>query len=75
MKNRKTERSTHQLWAEFRFGVVGALLSNPPEPGELRLRLKALSETEWTHPIDGQKFRVSLPTIERWYYASLKQEK
>ncbi len=75
MKNKKTERSPHQLWAEFRFGVVGALLANPAEPGELRRRLKALSETEWQHPIRGEKFRVSLPTIERWYYQSLKQGK
>lgn len=75
MKKQKTERSSHQLWAEFRFGVVGALLSNPPDKGELRLRLKLLSETEWTHPTTGQKFKISLPTVERWYYASLKQDK
>lgn len=75
MKKNKTERPLHQLWAEFRFGVVGALLSSPPMAGELRLRLKALSETEWTHPISDEKFRMSLPTIERWYYASLKRDK
>jgi len=67
MKKQKTERSSHQLWAEFRFGVVGALLANPPEAGVLRLRLKELSETEWQHPIRGEKFKVSLSTIERWY--------
>jgi putative transposase len=75
MKKQKTERSSHQLWAEFRFGVVGALLSSPPDKGELRLRLKQLSETQWTHPIAGSKFKFSLPTIERWYYLSLKQTK
>lgn len=75
MKKSEAVRSPHQLWAEFRFGVIGALLSNPPEPGELRSRLKQLSETEWKHPISGMKFRVSLPTVERWYYASSKQDK
>lgn len=75
MKDRKTGRSPHQLWAEFRFGVVGALLANPPEAGELRLRLKELSKTEWEHPTREGKFTVSLPTIERWYYQCLKQGK
>jgi len=75
MKKLKNDRSSHQLWAEFRFGVVGALLASPPEPGALRSRFKELSETEWRHPISGETFTLSLPTIERWYYASLKQEK
>ena len=68
-------RSTHQLWAEFKFGVVGGLLSNPPGLGELKQRLKILAETDWKHPIKEIQFRISLPTIERWYYASLKQNK
>jgi transposase InsO family protein len=71
----KTERSIHQLWAEFRFGVIGALLSNPPRCQELRKRLKELSETEWKHPVEERKLKLSLPTIERWYYKSLNQEK
>ena len=75
MQNKKEVKSSHQLWAEFRFGVVGALLSNPADSGELRSRLKQLSETEWKHPISGEKYRFSLPTIERWYYSSLKQDK
>jgi len=75
MKNENEIKSPHQLWAEFRFGVIGALLANPPESGELRLRLKQLSETEWTHPILGEKYRISLPTIERWYYRSSNQDK
>jgi len=75
MKKCETLRSSHQAWAEFRFGVVGGLLSNPPAPGELRSRLKQLSETEWKHPLRDEKFKLSLPTLERWYYASLKQGK
>ena len=75
MTRTKTERATHQLWAEFRFGVIGALLSNPPGPSELRSRLTQLSETQWRHPIKAEVFKLSLPTIERWYYASHKQAK
>lgn len=75
MKNTESANSSHQLWAEFRFGVIGGLLSNPPDPGDLRSRLKHLSETQWRHPLRGEKFQVSLPTVERWYYASSKQGK
>lgn len=75
MKNTKKEKSSHQLWAEFRFGVIGSLLSCPPEQGDLRSRMKILSETDWRHPIHGEKYRISIPTIERWYYRSSKQNK
>lgn len=75
MQKTKNEKSSHQLWAEFRFGVIGALLSNPPGAGELRLRLKNLSETEWKHPINEKKFRISVSTIERWYYFCLRRDK
>lgn len=72
---KKSERSSHQRWAEFRFGVVGALLANPPPAGELRARLKELAEIKWAHPLKEERFQVSLPTVERWYYASQSQEK
>lgn len=75
MSKEKLARSTHQLWAEFKFGVIGGLLSSPPGPGELKQRLKELAETEWKHPIKEEKFKISLSTVERWYYASLKQTK
>jgi len=75
MENVKADRSSHQLWAEFRFGVVGALLASPPEAGELRAQLKELAKRQWTHPVRGCRYLVSLPTIERWYYKSLNQEK
>lgn len=75
MKKKKIARSSHQLWAEFRFGVIGGLLSNPPEKQELKKRIKELSEIDWAHPIEERKFRVSFPTIERWYYSSLNQDK
>lgn len=75
MKKSKAERSSHQLWAEFRFGVIGGLLSSPPETRELKSRLKALAAIEWKHPVNGKRFRVSLPTLERWYYISKQKEK
>src|SRR5271165_1068789 len=75
MKNKNAERSSHQLWAEFRFGVIGGLLADPPEKGDLKGRLQVLAKTQWTHPIKGNKYQIPVPTIERWYYKSLNQEK
>lgn len=75
MKKNKTESSSHQRWAEFRFGVVGALLANPPEAGDLQNRFRELAKIEWQHPLKDEKFTVSLSTIERWYYQSFKQGK
>jgi transposase InsO family protein len=75
MSKTKNGRSKHEVMAEFRFGVVGALLANPPEESELQNRMRELAKTEWTHPLTGNKFLVSFATIERWYYASLSQEK
>lgn len=56
------------LWARLRFSIVGPLLSAPPEPGELKERLKELSERTWRHPTTGEAVRFGLSTIERWYY-------
>jgi transposase InsO family protein len=39
------------------------------------VRLNELATKEWRHPIVGESFRISLPTIERWYYQSLKHDK
>ena len=68
MGENKNTRSPHQLWAEFRFGVVGGLLSSPSESGELSERLRQLSEKDWRHPITEEAVKFSVPTIERWYY-------
>ena len=75
MKSKDITQTSHQLWAEFRFGVIGSLLSSPPGPGELRSRLRELAGAEWKHPVSGEKFKISLPTVERWYYFSLKKSK
>lgn len=57
-------------WARFRFGIIGSLLSAPPEAGELAAALAVLAETTWRHPTTGESVRFSVKSIERWYYAA-----
>jgi putative transposase len=59
----------HELWARFRFSVIGHLLAAPPAKGLLRLELDQLAAREWRHPITGAVVRFGLSTIERWYSA------
>lgn len=66
------KRNLKQKWAEFRFGVIGSLLSSPPEKGELQSRLRELSQIWWQHPVTGEPKQIGLSTIERWYYKTLK---
>ena len=40
-----------QVWAQFRFSIIGGLLSDPPLPGELQQRLRELAEKTWQHPL------------------------
>ena len=62
----------NQAWARFRFSVIGALLSNPPERGSLRREFKNLSEKLWTHPVSEEKFKIAFKTIEEWFYKAKK---
>lgn len=62
--------SSHEAHARFRFSVIGALLSAPPDSGELRAALDALSERTWKHPITGVPTRYGFSTIQRWYYTA-----
>ena len=58
-----------QHWAQFRFAVIGGLLSSPPENGQLQRELQALVEKSYNHPLVYDKqIRPSFSTIERWYY-------
>jgi len=58
-----------QHWAQFRFSVIGALLSSPPENGELQRELEALSGKSYRHPfIPDKQIKPSFSTIERWFY-------
>ena len=60
--------SRHRRWAEFRFSVIGGLLSSPPAKGELHERIEELVAKVWVHPITGKPHRVEFSTIEGWYY-------
>lgn len=58
-----------QRWAQFRFAVIGKLLSSPPPKGQLQKAIEALARQTYRHPIEADR-RISLgaSTIERWYY-------
>lgn len=56
-------------WAQFRFAVIGELLSCPPPTGQLQKALDRLSQKRYRHPSDPQRsIGVGASTIERWYY-------
>lgn len=65
---------TQQLWAQFRFSIIGSLLAAPPGPGELEGKVKQLASQEWVHPINGQKVYFGSSTIERWFYQSRNRD-
>lgn len=55
-------------WARLRFAIIGPLLADPPPPGELGARLRALATRDWKHPVTGLPLRFGFATLERWYY-------
>ncbi|WP_419662314.1 putative integrase family protein [Desulfosarcina variabilis str. Montpellier] len=58
-----------QRWAQFRFSVIGELLSCPPPKGELQKAISQLAQKSYRHPIDSNRLISFGPsTIERWYY-------
>jgi len=58
-----------QRWAQFRFSVIGELLSCPPPKGKLQKVLERIAAKTYQHPIDGsRRMRIGKSTIERWYY-------
>ncbi len=68
-------KAKQQHWAEFRFSVIGPLLSSPPEKGSLQEEFRRLAEKRWKHPtIASQDLCLSVSTIERWYYRALKSK-
>lgn len=69
MSSQNDARSNSERWAEFRFSVVGGLLSSPPRGGQLRTALEELAANTWKHPITGEPVRYGFSTIERWYYS------
>jgi transposase InsO family protein len=58
-----------QRWAQFRFSVIGELLSCPPEKGRLQQTIARLARKHYQHPTDtNRRIGIGASTIERWYY-------
>lgn len=58
-----------QRWAQFRFAVIGELLSCPPQKGQLQTAIGRLARKHYRHPTDpNRRICVGASTIERWYY-------
>ena len=65
----ETELPMWQRWAQFRFSVIGELLSSPPPKGQLQEALERLAQRTYQHPIDASRqMPVGKSTIEKWYY-------
>jgi putative transposase len=69
--SQKRPGAVHGQWAEFRFGIIGGLLSAPPPRGKLDEEIEALACKTWTHPSSGEPTQFHASTIARWYYAAL----
>lgn len=64
-----TQAPIWRRWGQFRFSVIGELLSSPPARGELRQVIQRLSQKIYQHPIDDdRRLTLGASTIERWYY-------
>ncbi len=58
-----------QQWAQFRFAVIGGLLSRPRERGQLQQELAALAGKNYQHPLKPEELiSPAFSTVERWYY-------
>ena len=64
------DQNPKDLWARFRFSIIGPLLAAPPEKRELQAVLAALAAKQWTHPVTGTPVSFATSTIERWFYAA-----
>jgi len=64
-----------QRWAQFRFSVIGGLLSCPPPKGQLQKAIDQLAQKTYQHPIESSRhIRFGASTIERWYYKAKKAQ-
>lgn len=64
----------HRRWGRFRLGVIGPLLSAPPEEGKLGAAFRELASKTWLHPVTGERVKFGASSIERWYYAGRKAD-
>lgn len=60
----------HRRWGRFRLGVIGHLLSAPPDKGELNAAILDLASRHWRHPMTGERVKFGASTIQRWFYAA-----
>jgi putative transposase len=74
MKKDDQNARSMELWAHFRFSVIGPLLAAPPHRGQLQQQLEELAAKKWRHPITGDWMLLGLSTIERWYYKALRSK-
>ena len=59
-------------WAHLRFSIIGPLLAQPPERGELAREIECLSQRSYPHPTrHGEMISFGSSTIERWFYVAL----
>jgi transposase InsO family protein len=59
-------------WAYLRFSIIGGLLANPPQKGDLKLELEQLAQKRYRHPIKKEQWiTFGFSTIERWYYKAV----
>ncbi len=58
-------------WGQFRFSVIGGLLSRPPEKGKLGEAIRLLAGRCYRHPHKDAWVQFGASTIERWYYRAL----
>jgi len=70
----KESTSSSIAWAQFRFSIIGSLLSRPPATGELRKQLEVLAAQSWRHPLKDKWVTFGVSTIERWYYRALNSD-
>lgn len=64
-----TQSSMWRHWGQFRFSVIGELLSCPPPKGQLQKAFQRLAQNIYQHPIDSdRKLTLGASTIERWFY-------
>jgi len=54
---------------------VGPLLAAPPERGALQAELTKLAQRKWRHPVRGDWVQFGCSTIERWYYAAVREKR
>ncbi|MCJ7604018.1 MAG: DDE-type integrase/transposase/recombinase [Desulfobulbaceae bacterium] len=59
-------------WKALRFSIIGPLLANPPEKGELGEKIKLLAQQSYRHPTQDRLVTFGASTIERWYYKALQ---